>query len=321
MELFMTIFVIGLILAIIMGGLSFLGDLDLFGGLDVDLDTDIDTDIDMDMGLDTDIGADTELDGDAGGGGSTGASGANTLQGYSFISPFMISFFLMGTGMAGTFIEESYGPGEPAVLYGGALALGFIIMAIMQKVFRAFFVNTQVNSLVRSSDFPGMKGVVTLRIREGDIGEVAVFTRSGTIKMAARSDRYLPEGTKVRVIEKLGSFLRVQPVGEVAAAPAATASPPPEPDLAPAGGQLNLPRAPETADPEFTFEAYRKREEAMKPTVIYDQRNINIRDSVINRSDFGLNGPDPPEERPAGAMKREMKKEITDEVMGKGESG
>lgn len=70
---------------------------------------------------------------------------------------------------------------------------------------------------------------------------------------------------------------------------------------------------------EFTFEAYRKKEEARKPTVIYDQRTITIKDSVINRSDFSeLGGGEAEKERSPSELKKEMKKQIANELF-KGE--
>jgi len=65
---------------------------------------------------------------------------------------------------------------------------------------------------------------------------------------------------------------------------------------------------------DFTFEAYRKKEEAKKPTVIYDQRNITIKDSVINRSDFSELGNGNGIEKSPSELKKEMKKQIADEL-------
>lgn len=302
MGIFVTIFLVGLLLSIIMIGLSFLGDLDLFGDFDVDMDTDIDADIDLDMDADMDFDSDVD--------------GTESYGGFSFLSPYMIGFLLMGIGIGGTFLEETYDLDE-IVLNAGALAIGLAIMLVMQKIFRGFFVNTQVNSVVRNKDFSGAIGVVTLRIPDGDVGEVAVSTRMGRIKMAARAEQYLPEGTKVRVTEKLGNTLRVYAMEEVRAKP--------KPEQSPGGketgttGESSGIEKGSTYDQEssdFTFDAYRKKEEAKKPTVIYDQRNITIRDSVINKSDFSELGNHGMEEKKpsAGELKKEMRKQLADEL-------
>jgi hypothetical protein len=297
MAIFVTIFLVGLILAIIMIGLSFLGDFDLFGDIDVDIDGDIDADIDLD--LDSDFDFDSDID------------GTESYGGFSFLSPYMISFFLMGVGIGGTFLEESYDLDEMLV-YSGSLVIGLAIMLVMQKIFRGFFVNTQVNSLVQNKDFTGAIGVVTLRVPEGDIGEVAVSTRMGRIKMAARSDQFLPQGTKVKVIEKLGTTLRVISMEEI------RIKPPIKEEDGSSGrkgdASSGTKNAGDKEEGEFTFEAYRKKEEAKKPTVIYDQRTINIKDSVINKSNFSelAEGSEEERKRSPGEMKREMKKEIAD---------
>ena len=306
MAIFVTIFLFGLVISIIMIGLSFLGDLDLFGDIDVDMDTDIDADVDLD--LDTDMDFDSDVD------------GTESYGGFSFLSPYMIGFFLMGIGIGGTFLEETYNLDE-IVLNAGALAIGLAIMLIMQKIFRGFFVNTQVNSLVRNKDFSGAIGVVTLRIPDGDVGEVAVSTRMGRIKMAARAEQYLPEGTKVKVTEKLGNTLRVVAMEEVKVKPKPEDAPEKkdtDPTAKSADGETPSPG--ETEGGEFTFDAYQKKEEAKKPTIIYDQRNITIKDSVINKSDFSeLGNSGAGEKKPsASELKKEMKKQIADELF-KGE--
>lgn len=314
MGIFVTLFFIGLVLAIIMIGLSFMGDFDLFGDIDVDLDTDVDVDVDLDVDLDTDIDidGDVDVDGDVDG-------GAEHYAGFSFLSPYMISFLFMGVGMGGTFLEDSYNFDEP-VLYTGAFAIGLVIMVVMQKVFRAFFVNTQVNSLVKNKDFAGAIGVVSLRIPEGDIGEVAVSTRSGTIKMAARADQFLPLGTKVVVKEKLGTFLMVKAVGEVKVPKKIESKDTERDDKKGAGTGTDVAEKKKEEESEFTFEAYKKKEEAKKPTVIYDQRNITIKDSVINRSDFGEVGGEKGEEKPPSVLKKEMKKKLAEEIITDGKN-
>lgn len=302
MGIFVTIFLVGLALSIIMIGLSFLGDLDLFGDFDIDMDTDIDADIDLD--LDTDMDFDSDVD------------GTESYGGFSFLSPYMIGFLLMGIGIGGTFLEETYDLDE-IVLNAGALAIGLVIMLVMQKIFRGFFVNTQVNSLVQNKDFAGAIGVVTLRIPDGDVGEVAVSTRMGRIKMAARAEQYLPEGTKVKITEKLGNTLRVDPMEEVRADPKPEQSPGGKETGTTKGSMESEKRSPHDQESgDFTFDAYRKKEEAKKPTVIYDQRNITIRDSVIHKSDFSELGNHGNEEKKPSAseLKKEMRKQLADEL-------
>lgn len=292
MEVFTTLFLLGLFLCVIMIFMSFLGDFDVLGGdMDVDLDGDFDMDADMDF--------DTDID------------GTDHNVGFSFFSPFVISFLLMGIGMGGTVLDESYDLESP-VLFGGALIIGVCLMVAVQKMLRAYFVNSQVNSLVRNRDFKGAIGVVTLRIPESDIGEVAVSTKMGRIKMAARADMFLPEGTKVIIKEKLGNNLIVKP-----ADPTKVDKP---------SGEKNEVEMKESSvdeskqtkedeESEFTFEAYRKKEEAKKPTVIYDQRNITINDSVISRSDFSEMGATSDEKPLPSEMKKKMKKEIANEII------
>ena len=123
MAIFVTIFLIGLVLSIIMIGLSFLGDLDLFGDIDIDMDTDTDVDLD----LDTDMDFDSDVD------------GTESYGGFSFLSPYMIGFFLMGIGIGGTFLEETYDLDE-IVLNAGALAIGLAIMLIMQNFHELFLI-------------------------------------------------------------------------------------------------------------------------------------------------------------------------------------
>jgi hypothetical protein len=307
MGIFMTLFIIGFFLTLLFSGLSFLGDFDLFGDIDADLDSDFDADLDLDA--DIDIDADLDIDGDIDGI-DGGVDGVEHLAGFSFLSPYVISYFLMGVGMGGTFLEETFDLSDPA-LYGGALVIGIATMLILQKILRTFFVDSQANNLVQNKDFPGLIGVVTLRIPEGDIGEVALRTRSGTIKMAARAEQFLPLGTKVKVVEKLGSFLRVVPVGKVMINEKMESSESPENG---SGEQSTDQGSPAEVESEFTFDAYRKKEEAKKPTIIYDQRNITINDSVINRSDFGPVGGAPNEEKPTSVLKKEMKKKLANEI-------
>ena len=64
----------------------------------------------------------------------------------------------------------------------------------------------------------------------------------------------------------------------------------------------------------FDDSHYNKKEEAKKPTVIYDQRNITIKDSVISRSDFSELGGESKTEATPGGLKKKMKKDIENEV-------
>ena len=280
MGIFITLFIIGLILSVVMISLSFVGDFDLFGA-ELDLDGDID--------FDTDVG-------------------------FSFMSPYMIAFLLMGIGMGGTYLED-YTDFNTPVVNIGSLVIGFIIALALQKMFRFYFVTSQANDLVRNKDFSGSIGVVTLRIPEDDIGEVAVLTKVGRIKMAARAKQYLPEGTKVKINEKLGNTLRVEPIEEVH--DNRKSSKPNEEkveDSGPSQREESTKESLKDEKSEFTFEAYRKKEEAKKPTVIYDQRNIIIKDSVINRSDFSELGNGTGKEKSPSELKKEMKQQIADEL-------
>jgi len=304
MGIFVTLFVVGLILSVIMIGLSFIGD---FDAMDGDLDLDLDTDLDIDLDTDIDIDGDFDID------------GAEHGVGFSFVSPFMISFLLMGIGMGGTILEENFSM-EGMTLYGSAFVIGLVIMLALQKVFRTYFVKSQVNSLVRNRDFSGATGVVTLRIPKDDVGEVAVTTKMGRLKLAARSHEYIPNGTKVKVLEKVGTTLRVVPAERISGKE--------EPDTESNGETKARIDSTENGkddkegedgkhdkeESSFTFEAYRKKDEGKKPTVIYDQRNITIKDSVISRSDFSELGSNGDKEATPSELKMKMKKEIANEL-------
>ena len=293
MEIFLTIFLIGLFMVVFMLMLNFAGDFDVFGG-DLDLDLDLDIDADLDLDLDSDIG------------------GGDHQVGISYISPFVLSFLFMGFGAGGTFLEEAYSLEYP-LLHLGALFIGLVTMVVMRKIFRRLFVDMQFNSTIRNRDFVGATGMVNLRIPEGDIGEIAVSTRLGRLKMAARAKEFIPEGTKVKVIEKVGNILLVEPVEKIKLSEKRE-------DMTPAGERIGEPKPSDEKkekakeESDFTFEAYRKKEKAKKPTVIYDQRHITIQDSIISRSDFSEIGGEDEEGPSPGKLKDSIKKGLKDEL-------
>ncbi len=303
MDPFLMIFIIGVFLAVIMIFFSFAGDIDLFAG-DLDVDTDIDLDLDMDTDLDTDF--DTDID------------GSDHSVGISYISPGVLAFLCMGIGAGGTFLQDSTDLDFPFVI-AGSLVIGIITMVVMRKIYRRLFVDMQVNSTIREKDFVGATGLVSLRIPKGDIGEVTVSTRLGYLKMPARADSYIPHGAKIKVLEKIADTLFVEaiekmsvPDEEVKEEKMAESSK--NQETRAEDKSLDNEVSKKEEESEFTFQAYRKKEEAKKPTIIYDQRHITIKDSVITRSDFSELGGNGEQHESPGSYKESMKDTLKKEA-------
>jgi hypothetical protein len=192
-ELYMAIWLIGLILLIIFAILGGFG-LDADAG-DVDFDFDADADVDFDV----DVG-DVDIDADAGVGGHP-----------SPLSLPIVLVFMTSFGALGMLLEVF---NFNWVLVPIVSAIVSIIVAtgmffVMAKVFSA----TQATSVVPLHKLVGLKAKVSVYIKDGNEGQVVVVPPgAGRILVGAISNKDIAVDSVVEILEVVGDVVRVKKI-------------------------------------------------------------------------------------------------------------
>jgi len=282
MEIYLAFFIFGLLLVIVLASLGMIGDFDS-GDADVDVDVDVDMDIDMDvdMDVDMDIDMDVDMDVDADAGGDTGLDGGafdadsgHPTGSISPMSPFIVGFFFFSFGSVGMVLEERELL-DTFVTFGAALGGAVVITGFFRYCLTLFFIKSQASSLVTKRDFIGQLATVLVAIPGGDrTGSIRVETKDGLKQKSARASHPIARKDVVRIKYIVGRIYFVEKVHGM------------EPK------NVGI----EEQEEKSSLLGKKKNKEAksgliIKPpqTVIYDQRNIEIKDSVVQRTDFGHN--------------------------------
>ncbi|MGA1822321.1 MAG: hypothetical protein ACMUIG_07325 [Thermoplasmatota archaeon] len=177
-------------LAIGLGSLLLLIVMLVIGGLDV-LGFDFDVgDVDVD-GIDIDV--------------DSGGPGMGPLS-----IPIILSF-LSGFGGIGallTLFDVDYRL-TPFFAAGGAFLMAGILFGIMQLFLRQF----TSDSTVQINRLKGRRGKVTVPIKPGVEGQIAIFTQQrGRTLVPAVADTKIPENTDVVVIAATGDVVKVKKI-------------------------------------------------------------------------------------------------------------
>lgn len=186
----MLYLVIAIICAVILVAMAALGDFDTDADFDTDVDFDVDADADVDIGHF-----------DSGHGDFTGSG----------ISPLSIPILLIfgtGFGAAGTILEAlEY---EPLVVPIIAGVVSAAVAGIMYVVMVRVFVRTQGSTAVGLQDLVGHEGLLTIRVDEGDPGQVVVVTeKRGRVTAPAVAAESIPTNTQVKVTGVVGDSVKV----------------------------------------------------------------------------------------------------------------
>ena len=130
-----------------------------------------------------------------------------------FISGPAIGAFLAAFGFGAALIESNSDWSRGAAAVGG-LAIGGVIGALVGIVTRSLM-RLQTDATPRSADLIGIRGTVVTRIPSEGMGEITLVQSGQVMKLAARADESLSEGTPVVVIAVLSSTaVKVQPSRE-----------------------------------------------------------------------------------------------------------
>jgi membrane protein implicated in regulation of membrane protease activity len=127
-----------------------------------------------------------------------------------FISGPAIGAFLAAFGFGAALIESNSDWSRGASALGG-LAIGGAVGALVGVVTRSLM-RIETDPTPRSADLIGIHGTVVTRIPTGGMGEITLVQSGQLMKLAARSDEILHEGTPVVVVAVLSSTsVKVQP--------------------------------------------------------------------------------------------------------------
>ncbi|WP_455391988.1 hypothetical protein [[Eubacterium] cellulosolvens] len=193
-EVYMAIWLIGLILLIIFA---------ILGGFGLDTDAgDVDFDVDVgDADLDVDVGdADLDIDGDA------GVSGHPSPLSIPIVLVFMTSFGALGM-LFEVFKINMYLVPVISALIGIVIAAGTFF--IMVKVFSA----TQASSVIPLHKLVGLKAKVSVPILDGNEGQVVVVPPgAGRMLIGAISNKNVARDSVVEILEVVGDVVRVRKV-------------------------------------------------------------------------------------------------------------
>ena len=190
-ELYITIWLIGLILLIIFAAL---------GGFSLDADAgDIDFDVDVDADIDVDIG-DVDVDADAGLASHPGP-----------ISLPIILVFMTSFGAIGMLLEafEFNVYLIPFISIFASIIIAAACFFILIKVFAA----TQASSVVPLHKLVGMKGKISVPIKDGNEGQVVVVPPGrGRMLIGAISNKDIAGDSIVEILEVVGDVVRVKKI-------------------------------------------------------------------------------------------------------------
>ncbi len=271
MDPYTFFFIIGFLVVMFLGAFG-LFDLDFAGDSDVDLDldTDVDLSIDLDLDLDGDLdldldGGDLDLDGDPG--------DVDTSHGISPMSPFILGLFSTTTGAAGMVITEMELLDEP-LLAGASLLIGLLVTGVFRQGINTYFIKSQGSAFVTKKDIIGKTATVDLEIPGGAVlGSVKISGQTGLKSRSARASERIPVNALVRITAIQDGIYHVVKLHGT------------EPE--------NITTEFKTEEKKGFLGGKKKEEPTGEPvltppqTVIYDQRNIQITDSVVQRTNFG----------------------------------
>ena len=128
----------------------------------------------------------------------------------SILSPRVVAMFLMGFGAAAG-VARFYDLSYPLSCLAGIVA-GGLIGGVMFFILE-FFAKQQANSLFETKSLVGNIGTVAVTIDGNQPGEVAVSYagRYGTYVARSQSGEIIGKGSRVMVVEAVGSDLIVEP--------------------------------------------------------------------------------------------------------------
>jgi membrane protein implicated in regulation of membrane protease activity len=132
------------------------------------------------------------------------------LEAGGFISGPAIGAFLASFGFGAALIQSNsdWSTGASAV---GGLAIGAVIGAIVGAVTRTLM-HMPTDATLRATDLVGAHGTVVTRIPVDGMGEITLVQSGQLMKLAARADGTLQEGTSVVVVGVLSSTsVKVRP--------------------------------------------------------------------------------------------------------------
>jgi len=130
-----------------------------------------------------------------------------------FISGPAIGAFLASFGFGAALIEANSDWSTGAAAVGG-LAIGAVIGALVGLVTRSLM-RIQTDPTPRAADLLGARGTVVTRIPIDGLGEITLVQSGQVMKLGARADETVHEGTPVVVIAVLSSTsVKVRPTGD-----------------------------------------------------------------------------------------------------------
>lgn len=279
-SIYLVLFIFGLIFSAVLASLGFIGDFDSDSDVDLDVDTDVDldfdTDVDLDVGGDID-GPDLDAGGgdvDAGGDIDAGdidagdidadSDSINKVGGISPLSPFILSIFATTFGGFGIIFEEQVL--NEYLVFLLAIVCGLAVTEICRYGFKFLFIKQQATTTVRTKDLVGEVGEVIVSIpMDGNVGTVQIITKAGRMTFSAKAKYEIASREIVKVTRQVGDVLYVEKESETLG------------DIVP---KKNLP----------DDKSIKKIEVKDGPiTIIYDQKQIEIKDSVVQKTNFGVN--------------------------------
>lgn len=147
--------------------------------------------------------------GDVGHGDGDGNGDHGEDQGPSFFSIRGISLFATGFGGVGLLVMYGTKQVLTASLSG---ALSGVIFAFLGITGMRMMIRQQASSIIQPSAFTNLLGEVTTTIPEQGLGEVRVTVDGTTMTKTARalSQRMIPSGTTVRVVQSTGGTVLVR---------------------------------------------------------------------------------------------------------------
>lgn len=166
---------------------------------DVDADIDVDFDADVDLGADLDAGVDLEVDADA-----DAIHIEHAAEGVSLTTWFSIRFLVYFTatfGAVGTILTYMSSASSGAVL-AASVAAGLVVGQAVHQALR-YLKRTSGDSAATVRDYVNRSGRVTIAIKKGRRGEVALQVRGRERFVAAtarRLDTEFKVGDRVAVI-------------------------------------------------------------------------------------------------------------------------
>lgn len=132
----------------------------------------------------------------------SGDFGSDALSSFLPFSPLEICGFCIGFGGIGLL---TYQISNYHLLF--AIIAGFIISLPVKWLLRAL---KQVdNSTISDIDLIGREGTVITKIFQDSVGSISLNTKTGKITYSAKSNKDLPQGTHIKVIDVVNHTLIV----------------------------------------------------------------------------------------------------------------